>query len=936
MHHWGIKTKMRIAILAPIVLVIIALAVGFYMQRYQELEVALKTHGTALLRQLIPNTEYGLLTNNRHLLQGILNASVANPDIRGIALFDEFRQPVAMRGEKIVKLTPEILAEASADEMTIQKLDTHSLSFIVPIYIPQINVYADDHLLATDGDKASNHQKLLGYISLTLDVNHTQLKEYQALLITVLFALFGILLGVALTEIVVRHIATPVSQLAAKVNQYMRGKKDINIEVDGEGEIANLQQNVKDMFRRLHKMQANMQESIDEATSDLKQNLEALEIKNVELNLASKQNVERSRIKSEFIANMSHEIRTPINGIVGFTKLLLETDLTAAQRDYLSTIQKSSTSLLSIINDILDFSKIEAGKLQLDSIPMDIRDCIEEVLTILAPEAHKKNLELIPLIASDVPVKVLGDPLRIKQIITNLVSNAIKFTQQGSISVTVSLQKDEGESVMLHAAVTDTGIGISKEEQKHLFSAFSQADISTTRRFGGTGLGLVISKRLIQQMGGEIGINSEPGDGATFQFTFKASKIMSLSGAVIEHKRLANMKFIVYDQHPSMGLSLKHNLQLWRADYTLSEDRESFLTALQDSDKVNCVIIGVNQFNPGLARNRYLLSEARKYYGGPILMLINTTDQAIHKSILEQNVDLVLCKPIGHLKLYRSLCSLLIDNDSVASDALVENKADVSRKKSHASYLRNKSILVVDDNPANAMLFSAMLERAEATVTVAEDGEAATALTDQKRFDAILLDLQMPRMNGIEACKIMRSEQVLNSDTPIIAVSAYIKKEEREALHEAGADAALTKPVDEQVLRDELIRLMSRQKTTPAKQVATVSVIDWQESLKLAANKQNLAEDMLNALLEELPTARAKIHERYMAKDWLKMREEVHRLHGGCCYVGVPQLKGACKQLESSIETGKGEELAEMYAKFEQAVTALLKVREAGLSEYIK
>ena len=358
--------------------------------------------------------------------------------------------------------------------------------------------------------------RLLGWVEIELSHSGMLLRGYRSLFASLLLIAAG-LAGAALLALRMgRTINRPISQIKLAVAQLKDGHLETRLPPLGSQELDDLASGINRMAGTLQNAREELQHSVDQATEDVRQNLETIEIQNIELDLARKEALEASRIKSEFLANMSHEIRTPLNGILGFTHLLQKSELTPRQLDYLGTIEKSADSLLGIINEILDFSKIEAGKLVLDNIPFNLRDLLQDTLTILAPAAHAKQLELVSLVYRDTPLSLVGDPLRLKQILTNLVSNAIKFTREGTIVARAMLEEEHEDSVQLRISIQDTGIGLSNQDVRALFQAFSQADNSLSRQPGGTGLGLVISKRLIEQMGGEIGVDSTPGEGSEF------------------------------------------------------------------------------------------------------------------------------------------------------------------------------------------------------------------------------------------------------------------------------------------------------------------------------------------------------------------------------------------------------------------------------------
>ncbi len=353
---------------------------------------------------------------------------------------------------------------------------------------------------------------LSGVLPAQLTVEFSRQGQYLSTLENLL-TLFLVMLALIMIAMVPalrfsRQLTQPISDMVSAVQRIRDGDLSMAIHTQAKGELSELETALRQMVAALADAQTELQQNVDQATQDLRETLETIEIQNIELDMARKEALKASHIKSEFLANMSHEIRTPLNGILGFTKLLDRSPMTPRQEDYLSTIHKSAESLLAIINDVLDFSKIEAGKLSLDHTPLNLHDLIEDVQTLLAPMAQERNLEQAAIIYSDVPVALLGDPLRIRQVLTNLVSNAIKFTDQGSVVVRAMLEEDRGAEAIIKITVTDTGPGLNPEAQKDLFSAFTQADQSARRQEGGTGLGLAISKRLVEGMGGEIGIEA--------------------------------------------------------------------------------------------------------------------------------------------------------------------------------------------------------------------------------------------------------------------------------------------------------------------------------------------------------------------------------------------------------------------------------------------
>ncbi len=345
-----------------------------------------------------------------------------------------------------------------------------------------------------------------------------RLQQYKEVFVSTLLLLLCMCIAILFAYRLMRDVTGPIRNMVNTVDRIRRGQLDSRVEGFMLGELQMLKNGINSMAMSLTAYHEEMQQNIDQATSDLRETLEQMEIQNVELDLAKKRAQEAARIKSEFLANMSHELRTPLNGVIGFTRQMLKTELSVTQADYLQTIERSANNLLSIINDVLDFSKLEAGKLVLEHIPFSLRDTLDEVIVLLAPSAHEKGLELTLDVHNDVPDQVIGDSLRLQQVITNLLGNAVKFTETGNIDIRIEQRNQLAHQVELEVQIHDTGIGISERQQSQLFQAFRQADASISRRHGGTGLGLVITQKLVKEMGGDICFHSQLNRGSTFWF----------------------------------------------------------------------------------------------------------------------------------------------------------------------------------------------------------------------------------------------------------------------------------------------------------------------------------------------------------------------------------------------------------------------------------
>lgn len=770
MKGMGIKNRLLLLALLPGTVIALVLFVYFTRGQLELLDESRHEQGLTIARQLAPASEYGFVSGNPQLLGQLAGSLMQQADVTGISIADPQGRQLFMAGTLVATDT---LPKPRGEDAELCADRGDRMLFCAPIIKTQLPIsdFAASDIL---------EKRVIGHVyvetsTFSLQRQRGAILSRAFLITTVLLLMTGV--------IAVRvggQISLPIVTMTREVGKVAEGNLDLRISAGSVGEIGQLEQGIDSMVGALRVARDEMRSNINSATAKLRQAMSELEERNRDLEEQRKRAQAASEAKSRFLANMSHEIRTPLSGMVGLLFMMRQTNPSPEQKEYLENLENAAATLRALIDDILDLSRIEAGRLIIHEQEFVLRDLLGAIAAMLAPAAHQKGVEFVVHVERDVPRWVMGDPLRLRQILTNLIGNAVKFTERGYVRLHVACSlRRERHILATRFTVEDSGIGIASEKLEYIFESFAQADESTTRRYGGSGLGTTISRELVTLMGGDMKVESEEGRGTRFIFELPLGVI-----DYDDHEPLpyTGERALLLDEHSPSRRAEREMLEGLGFEVNEFVEAEPLMALpIEELGSYRLLIVAEN--DRASSRLQQLRELRRRIVYGHLPRVLHLTffdgsdDVTLSDGVLHKPLDM------GHLK--AKLAELLGGID-----------AQVAEPEAEDAGVGALTILLAEDDPINAKVMSYFLQQKGHQVVLASNGRSALELLRQHRFDLGFIDMRMPEMDGLMVAQQWRAEEGAGRRLPLIAVTANVTREDRAACFAAGMDDFVSKPVD--------------------------------------------------------------------------------------------------------------------------------------------
>ncbi len=870
MRRHSIKLQILMIMMIPVFMIAVILTYIHVNNSITQAGKILQSKGEIIAKQIAGASEFDLFSGNYEHIQYLLNRSVNTNDIVFTAVYDS-------KGDEIAQVSSKEYSAADSSQYLYYRypIQTQNLEG-ADVFSTQINSSLDSF-------------RNLGWVHLYISrqrLHESKIAIYKEALIVFCTTM---LLAVVLTFFISRRITQPVFTLIDYLKKIETGHLGEVIKPVENNEIGDVQKGFNSMSQSLLANRMQLDQKIKTATLDLMNAITDLEYKNREISLARDEAQNANKVKSQFLANISHEIRTPINGIKGFANLLTQTNLNSQQRRYAEIINQSTSDLSSIVNEVLDFSKIESDKVEIIEGRFDLYELVEATRDSLFTAAMDKKIDLFLTIYSDTPQFLIGDKLRLKQILINLIGNAIKFTDAGYVEIVVHLEEESDDQVVIKFKIRDSGIGISKEDQKQLFQAFKQIESDSNRRFSGTGLGLVISKNLAHLLGGDIILDSVTNFGSLFTLTlpFKTcseeDQEQHVSPAPTD-----TCLIVAFDQRTLNEIQSLYNRAGFNTEFML-------IDAQVDIPKIQ------SQIAQNLAYIDFIVMDLRHTSIQPEQLF----DASLRhqKRIILMHYDLSLIKlPADEAFEFISVINTCKNLQRLLTRS--QQSLEVAIRPQTDPEVSPHSVLIVDDNPINLALAVELAQLWGHHPFEASNATQAMQLFRVKNFDLILLDIQMPEIDGVKLMQMMREEKP-DLKAPIAAITANILESEKKRLLDLGFDAYFSKPIEENKLK-ALLDKAEVEDNEPSTETFVQNIelsVDTDLTYKLSASNQKLVDQIFSMLVQEIPSYRKNLQLAIEQSSMADFEKIMHKLHGVTCYAGLPKLKQLLDQYERAKNT---------------------------------